>query len=62
MGYKDYKEKRKPKEGNGKYFTTTKELKNFTKQVEEQEFGDKKFEKAYSAFKTPVYGMKEEQR
>lgn len=61
MGYMDYKEKKAHKvEGNGKYTTTAKDLKHFAKQVEDKQFGDKKFEKAYSAFKTPVYGMKEE--
>ena len=55
-------EKKKKKSGNGKYMTTTKELKNFTKQVTEDEFQDKKFKKAYDFFRTPAYGRKDGER
>lgn len=58
--YRDHKQKRKKQEGNSKYITTHKELEDFTKQVDAKAFGDKHFEKAYSEFKRPVYGMKEE--
>lgn len=60
MVYKDNKEKKRKREGNGKYVTTTKDLKEFTKQVEGKHFGDKKFQNAYNKFKAPAYGMKEE--
>lgn len=47
----------KPYEGNSGYITTNRELKDFTKQVESQQFGDKQFEKAYKEFRTPPYCM-----
>lgn len=52
--------KKKKKSGNSQYITTTRELKNFTKQVEEDEFQDKKFKKAYDFFRTPAYGQQKE--
>lgn len=55
MKYKDQKEKRYTKKGNGQYITTSKDIKIFTKQVETEEFADKKFEKAYSKFKKSAY-------
>jgi hypothetical protein len=60
LKHKDHKYKRKPNEGNSGYITTSKELKNFAKQVEAEKFGDKQFEKAYNKFKAPAYGMREE--
>ena len=55
MRYRDPKERRYTKKGNGQYITTSKEIKDFTKQVETEEFADKKFEKAYSKFKKSAY-------
>jgi hypothetical protein len=60
MKFKEHKEKKLKRDGNGKYVTTHDELKGFTKQVENKSFGDKHFEKAYSRFKAPAYGMKGE--
>jgi hypothetical protein len=50
--------KKKKKEGTGKYITTHTELKEFTKQVDSEQFTDKKFEKAYEMFKKPAYQQK----
>lgn len=58
--YKDHKDKIRNKVDYNKFVTTNKELKGFTKQVEDQTFGDKHFEKAYESFKRPAYGAKEE--
>ena len=49
-------------DGNGKYITTTKELKDFTKQVQTNNFGDKHFEKAYNQFRTPAYSYCKQER
>ena len=60
MKFKDHKEKKYIAKGNNRLSTTSGELKNFTKQVEGKEFGDKKFEKAYEKFKRPAYQSKRE--
>ena len=61
MRYRDPKERRYTKKGNGQYITTSKEIKDFTKQVETEEFADEKFEKAYSKFKKSAYQSGREQ-
>ena len=58
MKYKDHKEKKYISKGSSKLSTTSGDLKNFTKQVESENFGDKKFEKAFEKFKRPAYQSK----
>ena len=55
MRYRDPKERRNTRKGNGQYITTSKEIKDFTRQVETEKFVDKKFEKAFSKFKKSAY-------
>ena len=40
--------------------TNSRDLKGFTKQVEEKHITDEHFKKAYDIFKKPPYGQKEE--
>ena len=40
--------------------TNSRELKDFTKQVENNNITDEHFKKAYDIFKKPPYGQKEE--
>ena len=55
MRFKDHKEKKYIAKGNNRLSTTSGELKGFTKQVEDEKFADKKFEKAYEILKRPAY-------
>ena len=40
---------------NNKYITTSKDLKNFTAQIDSNVFPDPKFRSAYEKFKRPSY-------
>ena len=56
MGSARFKENKSRGKGNSQYITTHADLKYFTKQVDEKNFSDKRFEKAYKNFKRPVQG------
>lgn len=60
MKYKDHKEKKYIAKGNNRLSTTSRDLKGFTKQVEDKKFTDKKLEKAYEKFKRPAYQSKKD--
>lgn len=60
MKYKEHKEKNYKLKGNNRLSTTSGDLKDFTKQVESEKFGDKKFEKAFEKFKRPAYQSKKD--